>query len=667
MFRRVGMYCLALCALASGVDAAEPALVPRAMLFSHPIHTLPLLSPDGTRLAYLAPTKSGALGIWIRPVHVGEPGRLIIDGGAAGVVGYRWAEDDVHILYWRDADGDENWHLFAVDVLTGEIKDLTPIRGVKVQNLLLDPRHPKQILVGLNDRDPSVADMYRIDLDTGARVLDTQNPGDVMSWAADQDFSIRAATAFDPKTAATVLRVRDNVGAPWRDLTSWAFHDAIFLGQVNGGSVAPAFRSADTVLAVSTTGVDKSRLVAIDIHTGIERAIAQGSCPIAEDVGEMPGGVMPADYRPVILSNPDNGTTDAVVLDCADREWAVVNPAVAKDLTFLKGRVRGFPYVISRDRADRHWIIADLSGDRPNIYSLYDRTTHTLTRVFQEESPLASKPFVRPRPGTIKARDGLDIPIYLTRKPGAHPRPLLLVVHGGPWFRDRQDFDPSVQLFADRGYAVLQVQYRGSAGYGKAFMNAGDHEFGLKMRDDLIDAVEWAIHEKVAAPGRIGVFGASAGGYLALRVTEERPDLFRATVDLVGPTDLKYQMESMSKSSLPVMTRWLTRVGDVINDPSLNRRLSPHFDKPSPQNAFLIAQGANDPRVNRQNSDRLAANLRRKGIPVRYLLYLNEGHGFARPENNLDFYGRLEAFLSERLGGQAEPMIAQPGIKVEVK
>ncbi|HEY0341489.1 MAG TPA: prolyl oligopeptidase family serine peptidase, partial [Steroidobacteraceae bacterium] len=308
-----------------------------------------------------------------------------------------------------------------------------------------------------------------------------------------------------------------------------------------------------------------------------------------------------------------------------------------------------------------------VSGDRAPEFSLYDRRTKTLKPLFSERPQLAGLRLPKPESFKITARDGLEIPVYLTRPTGDARRPLVLYPHGGPWSRDHDDYDPDVQLLVNRGYAVLQVEYRGSHGFGKAFLNAGNHEYGLKMRDDLIDAVAWAIQRGIADPARIGVFGASAGGYLSLRVTEARPDLFRATVDVVGPTDIKVLLESMPKSWLAIKARWVRRIGDVEHDEALNRKLSPQFAGPQARASFLIAQGANDPRVNPRHSESMVAKLRAQGATVDYLLYLDEGHGFSRPENNLDFYGRLEEFLARTLGGRAQPATPQPGARVEIR
>jgi dipeptidyl aminopeptidase/acylaminoacyl peptidase len=554
--------------------------------------------------------------------------------------------------------------LHAVDTRTGENKDLTPFAGVSMQNLLLNPRYPHEVLVALNKRSRMSFDMYRINLDDGSLHLEATNPGDVLSWTADRNFEVRAATAFLPGTGTTVVRVRDQPGGAWRDLVSWRFEDAVFPGQVNGGSVVAGFAAdGSSLYLMSTTGSDHAQLTAIELGSGKERTAVAGDCDVAED--DSYGGTA-YDIRPIILQNPQTGEPDAVALECAERRWQAVNPAVRGDLEELQTRTPGFPFIIDRDRADTRWIVATLAGDRPIEYSLYERATHTLKFLFSEYPELPAQRLARPAHFNITARDGLRIPVYLTQPAGGGRHPLILYPHGGPWARDHYEFDPLIQLLVNRGYAVLQPEYRGSTGYGKVFLNAGNHEYGLKTRDDAIDAVEWTIHQGIADPQRIGVLGFSAGGYLALRVTEARPDLFRATVDVVGPTDVAASLATIPPNWEAVKTRWVRRIGDAEHDEALNLRISPRFEHEPIPGSIFVAQGANDVRVKRELSDAFVTLLRKRGAQVTYVVYRDEGHGFVRPENNFDFYGRVEEYLAQRLGGRAQPWRAQPGAQVEI-
>ena len=660
------------CGLGAGTAfATAPAAAPnpaplltREQLFAPPQRSLPQLSPDGKRIAYLAPDSHGVANIWLSDDSLKPAATGALTHDMRGIPGFRWAEDDSHILYWQDNDGDEKWHLHAVDTRTGESKDLTPFAQVSMQNLLLNPQHPHEVLVALNKRSRMLFDMYRINLDDGSIRLEATNPGDVLSWTADRDFEVRAATAFLPGNGSTVVRVRDKPGGSWRDLVSWRFEDAVFPGQINGGSVVAGF-SADgsSLYLMSNTGSDHAQLTRIELDSGRERTVVGGDCDVAED--ESYGGTA-YDIRPTILRNPQTGEPDAVALECAERRWQSVNPAVRADLEELQARTPGFPMIIAQDRANARWIVATLTAARPIEYSLYERTSHTLKFLFSEYPALAALRLPRMTHVNITARDGLSIPVYLTQPAGGGRHPLILLPHGGPWARDHYEFDPVTQLLVNRGYAVLWVEYRGSTGYGKAFLNAGNNQYGLKTRDDAIDAVEWTIHNGVADPQRIGVLGFSAGGYLALRVTEARPDLFRATVDVFGPTDVAASLATIPPNWEAVKTRWVRRIGDAEHDQALNLRISPRFEHEPITSSLFVAQGSNDVRVKKELSDAFVDGLRKRGAKVTYVVYRDEGHGFVRPENNIDFYGRVEEFLAQRLGGRAQPWRAQPGAQVEI-
>jgi dipeptidyl aminopeptidase/acylaminoacyl peptidase len=645
---------------------AEAPLVPRAVFFGAPEKTSPMISPDGRWLTYVAPTDEGSFNVWLTKTESQEANaKPLTHAPGKGIDGYRWAEDNTHILYWQDHEGDEKWHLYAADIRSGNVKDLTPFPQAKIQNLITNPHHPHEILVGLNKRDPMLFDMYRINLDDGSLQADTQNPGDVLSWSADQDFVVRGATAFVPDTGMTVLRILNTKDNTWHSIAGWHFEESPFAGQVNGGSLVPGFtKDGRSMYAISPTGSDKTRLVKIDVASGHEELVAGSDCDIAEDTGY--AGVS-YDLRPMLMMSPTTGEPDAVTFECGERTWHPLNKTVRMDLQLLQKYLHRFPYIVSRDRADTLWVVAAWAGDRPTEYSLFDRHAKLLTPLGTEFPQLETQPLRKPESFEVTARDGLKIPAYLTRPSGSGSAPLVLFPHGGPWARDHDDFDPIVQLLANRGYAILQVEYRGSVGFGKTFLNGGNHEFGLKMRDDLIDATEWAIQKGYADPKRVGVFGISGGGYLSLRVSEARPDLFRAVVDVVGPTDVGFLLASMPKNWQATKARWVRRIGDAEHDEELNRKLSPQFDTESLQTSFLIAQGANDPRVNMRHSDSIVTRLRDKGASVEYVVYLDEGHGLARPESNIDFYGRVEAFFARTLGGKAEPVGKETGADVEVR
>lgn len=643
---------------AASADSAWP-LVPRSVLFGNPEKAAPTLSPEGSRIAYLASDESGVLQVWIGSAELKEALPVTHDPHR-GVGLYAWAADGKHILYSQDSDGDETFHIYSVDLETKVVRDLTPFQGVGAQNLMVSAARPNEILVGLNLRKRDAFDLYRIDLTSGAVRLDTENPGDVLSFTADPDFVIRAATAFDPVTAETILRVRDAADAPWRDLVVWPFEKGTMYGQVNGGSVVIDFApDGRSLYLASARDSETQRCERVDATTGRTLEVVAED-PRADVAAAFPNG---NDMAPWAMVDPATHQLEAVAFEYGLPEWHFVDPAARDDFAVLAREHRGVLQVVSRTRDNRRWIVQQIVDDGPIRYLLYDRATRAARLLFEDRPELTKYPLGKTEVVTIEARDRLKLPAYLTLPPGGARKnlPLILYPHGGPWMRDAWGFDPTVQILATRGYAVLQVQFRGSIGFGTTFLNAGTHQFGLAMEDDLIDGVRWAIKEGIADPKRLGVTGASAGGYATLRAIEVHPDLFAAAVDLVGPSDLKLLFTTMPAGWGAVKTRWVRRMGDVEHDDVLNQKLSPLYHVEQIKTPLMIGQGANDPRVKIANSDRIVAAMREENLPVIYLVYPDEGHGFARPENNLDFFGRVEEFFAQHLGGRAEPWVKIEG------
>jgi len=652
----------AVLAIAASAAADPPPLVPREVLFGNPVREFPAVSPDGTRLAWLAPDAKGVMQVWVAGLD-GSGARAVTHDPHRGVETYRWAGDSRHLLYDQDSDGDENFHVYSAELEGGIVRDLTPFQGVKAQNLRTSPRKPGEILVGLNLRKRDAFDMYRVDLESGAVRLDTENPGDVLSWTTDPDFTIRAATAFDPKTQETVVRVRDRGDAPWREILRMPFEDATMFGQYNGGSVIAGFEPDGRLLdVVSALHSPMQRMEKVDAATGATLAVVAEDprSDVADDL---------FDVVPLVLKEPRSGRLQAVAFEYGMREWRFLDPAVRADLETLGRSHRGFLAPISRDDADRRWVVLQLVDDGPFTFFLWDRDARKETPLFQDQPELSKYALARQQFVTFPSRDGRTLPAYLTLPAGVPAKnlPLVLFPHGGPWARDHWGFDAVVQWLANRGYAVLQVQFRGSTGFGKKFLNLGNHEFGLKMEDDSIDGARWAISDGIADPKRLAIMGASAGGYATLRAITENPEMFVAAVDLVGPTDVSLLLSTMPAGWGAVKNRWIRRIGDVEHDAELNRKLSPLYHAEAIRTPLMIGQGANDPRVNIENSNRMVAALRAKKIPVDYVVYTDEGHGFQRPENNLDFFGRAEEFLARHLGGRAEPWKKIPGSTAEVR
>ena len=622
----------------------------------------PQISPDGEQLAWLAPDKNGVVNVWIGSIDRTKE-RAVTNETHRPIDWYTWAGDSKHILYLQDNAGDEINHLFSADLTNNKVRDLTPFPGVRAQNVLTDLQHPKFVLVALNRRDPQAFDMYRVDLETGAVTLEATNPGDVLTWTTDNDFVIRAATAFDGKSGNTLIRVRDAVDKPWRDLVVMPFEQALFDGQVVGGSLIAGFAPDGKSLIIhSALHSDTGRLVRVDLRDGKElEVLAQD--PQADVADSGPGS------GPSVLCDPMTHAVQAVEFDYMKPAWVFLDPKVEADFAVIGKDMPAFLDLVSRDRADKKWIVAIRRSEAPAGYFFFDRTTKKRHWLF-DEKPALTKSYRAPKkPVVIKARNGLELVSYLTTPLGVPAKnlPLVLLIHGGPWFRDNFDFDPEVQLLANRGYAVLQVNYRGSTGFGLKFLNAGTNEWGRGTQEDLFDAVKWAIDQGTADPKRIAAMGWSGGGFATLLALEMRPEMFACGIDGVGPADLATLFRSFPSYWSNIMTRWRRRGGDFDHNEKLNREVSPLYHVDKIRAPLLIGQGQNDPRVTIANSDAMVAALRKAKREVTYVVYPDEGHGFARPENNLDFYGRVEEFLAKHLGGRAEPWKKIEGATAELR
>jgi dipeptidyl aminopeptidase/acylaminoacyl peptidase len=657
-----------ICALFLGVCAAQaglPPLIPRQILFSNPARTDPKISPDGSQLSWLAPDKSNTLNVWTSALDRTNA-RCVTNETGDPIEWYTWAADGKHILYLHDNAGDEIPHLFSVDLTSGNVRDLTPFRGVRAQNVLTDSRHPGAVLVAMNLRDRTKFDMYRVDVQTGAVAVEAENPGDVLTWKADNSFVIRAATAFDGRTGRTIIRVRDAVDKPWRDLVVMPFERALFAGQVVNGSLIAGFDSdGKSLLIVSALDSDKGRLVRVDLQDGHEIGVVveDPRCDVAF------AGVGRLGMQPAVILDPVTDAPQAVEFDYTTPQWSFLDPKLKADFDTINGEAPGFVDLVSRDNADRIWVVAIRKSDAPAKFYTYDRDTKRLTPLFDENPYLAKFKRAAKRPVVIKARDGLDLVTYLTTPFGIEPKklPLVVLIHGGPWDRDSDDYDQEVQFLANRGYAVLQVNYRGSVGFGIKFLNAGNLQVGLGMVEDLFDAARWAIEQKIADPKRIAAMGGSMGGFATLRALEMRPDLFACGVDECGPADEATGLRTFPNYWSNIIARWRRREGDVDHDENWNRKISPLYHVDAIRAPLLIGQGKNDPRVTIANADAMVAALRKAKREVTYVVYLDEGHGFARPENQFDFYGRIEEFLAKHLRGRAEPWKKVTGSTAELR
>jgi dipeptidyl aminopeptidase/acylaminoacyl peptidase len=611
------------------------ALIPRKVLFGNPQRTQPRICPDGQRLAYIAPL-DGVLNVWVGPVGSDAGGGAfepVTRDTDRGIRLYFWAEDGRHLVYLQDKGGNEDWQLYAVDPATKETRDLTPFENVQARPLEKNKHFPDELLVELNRRDPQLHDVHRLNLATGDLKLVAENPGNVAGWVADVDMQVRAALSAYPDGGFGLL-VRKTEEDDWHELLRWGPEDSL-----NSGPVGFSEDGARMFLKDSREA-NAARLVRLDLLTEEVEILA-------EDPDYDVSGV---------LVHPDTREVQAAAFTRARTEWIVLDEAVREDFAAIAKLHPGDFAVVSRDRADENWLVVFTADDGPASYYAYDRDEKQGTHLFDDRSDLKEYTLAPMEPVSFEARDGLKIYGYLTVPPalGRENLPMVLNVHGGPWARDLWGYDPEAQWLANRGYACLQVNYRGSTGYGKRLLNAGNREWGAKMHDDLVAAVGWAVEEGIADPERVAIYGGSYGGYAALVGATFTPDLFRCAVDIVGPSNLITLIKSIPPYWKPLIAVFHERVGNPETEEEFLESRSPLFRVDQIKVPMLIAQGANDPRVKQAESEQIVAAMEEKGIDHEYILFPDEGHGLAKPENRLKFYAAAERFLAKHLGGRSQ-------------
>ncbi|MEO2005790.1 MAG: S9 family peptidase [Candidatus Poribacteria bacterium] len=638
----VGLLLLFVCCIRCRVaSATAPPLIPLAVLFGNPERVDARLSPDGRLLAYRAPDDNGVMQLWVRSLREGDD-RIVSSEPKRGVPFYFWPYDGRHLIYGQDSDGDEGWHLHSIDLESHVTRDLTPFRGVRAEMIAFSPAVPDEILVGLNLEDRRKSDVYRVNLRNGAVELDTVSPGAVEGWKADKGLVIRAGVLSAPDGGRELICP---AGDEWEPILRWSAEE---LGWTVGVS-----SDGGTIYVIGNHDSDTHRLLAVDVRSREETVLAEDG---AYDVGET-------------ARHPTLGHPQAAGISRETLEWKIVDDEIEDDLVALDAIQRGQFRIVSRDVADELWVVLYETDDASPRFYLYERATRTHTLLFASQPQLDEATLAQMEPISFRSRDGLTLHGYLTAPVGVPPRdlPTVVYVHGGPYGRDNWGYRASTQWLANRGYAVLQINFRGSTGYGKAFMNAGDREWGGRMHDDLLDGVDWIVERGTADRSRIAIMGASYGGYATLVGLTFTPDVFAAGVDLVGPSNLVTFLSDIPPYWETLRPMMMRRIGDPEKDEEFLRSRSPLHFADQIQAPLLIAQGANDPRVRRAESDRIADAMRARGKTVEYIVYTDEGHGLARPENRLHFFARAEAFLAKYLGGRAEPPTEVEGHSAEVQ
>ncbi|MEW2392359.1 S9 family peptidase [Streptomyces venezuelae] len=614
-------------------------------LFGSPVRAGASISSDGTRIAYLAPWR-GRLNVWVENLDSDEEPRCVTADDNRSVHTFHWTDDPRWLLYEQDGDGDEMWHVHRVDLDHPEAGavDLTPFPGVVALGLDTAAARPGKAFLHLNKRNPVEFDLYELDIATGELTVLAQNPGQSAGWMCTPGGELYAQLLT---AEGDIQLARWDTSAGSGGLRPVATFD----GADYPLSIQPFELTPDGtgVWLGSNRNSDRTRLVRLDLATGEETGV--DSHPVFDlDTRCV---VFPALPSPLIR-NPYTGALlgarylgERQVIHALDPHFAAVLPN-------LERLSDGDLAAVSCDASGRRWV-AVFSHDRdPGVTYLYDHATRETRLLYRPYPHLDPEVLAPMAPVVIPARDGLRLPAYLTLPVGVDPvgLPTVLLVHGGPWFRDTWGFNPVVQLLANRGYAVLQVNFRGSMGYGKAFLKAGIGELAGTMHDDLIDAVDWAVGRGYADRDRVAVFGGSYGGYAALVGAAFTPDVFAAAIDTCGPSNLVTYLRTLPEFARPgLVNNWYLYAGDP-SDPEQEADLlarSPISRVDRIRTPLMVVQGANDVRVVKAESDRIVDALRARGVEVEYMVKENEGHGFVNPENNIDLYRAAERFLARHL------------------
>lgn len=629
-------------------------MIPRALLFGNPTIGSASISPDGQWLAWAA-SDDGVMNVWVAPRNDRDAARQLTFDRRRGVSGHSWSRDSAYLLFSQDNDGDENYKLFAVEVATGTQRCLTPFDGTRAGITRISRKTPGRILIGLNRRDKRYPDLFALELATGEMELVLENPG-FAGFIVDDDYRVRFAVGPTPQGGRQLLEPDGSGG--WKTCSIVDPEDA----RTTGWSHLD--RTGSTLYGLDSRGRDTTALVATDLGTGAVTVL--GGSPLADVTGMVTD---PDTYRPVAFWTHHERPT-----------LHVLDESVRADVDFLNVQNIGEWGVSSRTQDDQLWLVGAGTDTAPGITWLYDRARKKLERLFVHRPELMNLPLARMQSTIVTSRDGLPLVCYLTLPRAADsgeplkaraPQPLVLMVHGGPWDRDRFGFNSMHQWFASRGYAVLSVNFRSSTGFGKRFINAGDGQWGRKMDEDLDDAVDWAIRAGIADASRIAIVGGSYGGFAVLSALTRQPGRYVCGVDIVGPSNLESLLKAIPAQWEHERQMLYRAVGNPTTPEGQAelRARSPLHSAAAIADPLLIAQGANDPRVPQRESDQMVEQLVSRGIPVTYLLFPDEGHGFSREPNRLVFNAMMEAFLARHLGGELEPFEIDdfPGNTLQIK
>jgi dipeptidyl aminopeptidase/acylaminoacyl peptidase len=627
-------FALPLPAHAAGIPKAYPV----RDFFSNPEKAYFRLSADGKTLGFMQPVSvDGAprrLNVFVQPLKGSQPvgeARRLTGETARDISIYSWKGSD-RVLYVKDFGGDENFHVVSVDVKTGKVTDLTP--GDKVRAEILDelPDDPHHILVTHNRRNAEVFDVYRIDLRSGKETLVAKNPGDIVGWKTDHAGRVRVATRTDGLKTVTLYRAGET--DEFAPIITTDFKTEV--------DVAAFTADNQRLYAISNRGRDKKALVTIDPAQPEKEQLVF----VHPDV-DLGGATWSRLRKKITVANFVTDRIERKFFDSASRQ---VYQRVAAKVPGMEVTLQ------SATQAEDKFIVAAGNDRTPGTRYIYDLKADSLSVLAEINPKIPAADMAPQKPISYRSRDGLTINGYLTLPLGREPKDLACVVHphGGPWARDVWGYNPEVQFLANRGYCVLQLNFRGSTGYGRQFWEASFGQWGLKMQDDITDGVQWLIQQGVADAKRVGIYGASYGGYATLAGVTFTPDLYAAAVNYVGVSNLFTFMNTIPPYWRTELPKIYEMVGDPEKDKERMTRTSPALNADKIKTPLMVVQGARDPRVNKAESDQMVQALQKRGVDVPYIVKDNEGHGFRNEENQYEFYGAMEAFLGKHLKPQVQ-------------
>ena len=604
--------------------SSSPQKIALKDFFRNPEKTAFQISPDGKYLSFLAPYEN-RLNIFVQEIGKENVSRItsVTDRDIAG---YLWKNNN-RIVYLRDSKGEENYHLFAVDKDGANLVELTPFEGVRVNITDELEDFDDVMLIEMNKRDPKVFDVYRLDINKGSMTLSAENPGNVGGWITDHDGKIRAAITTDGVN--TSLLYRESEDKQFKTVLTTSFKDTL----------RPLFFTFDNknIYASSNLGRDKSAIIKYDIESAKETEV------IFEHADVDCEALHYSRKRKVLTS---------VSYYTWKHERHFLDKEIENIFRRLEKDLGGYEITIAdKNKNEDKFLIRTYSDRSLGSYYFYDKNSDALTKLTDVSPWLDENDMPEIKPVSYKSRDGLKINGYLTLPKGSTGKNLPVVInpHGGPWHRDIWGYNPEIQFLANRGYAVFQMNFRGSTGYGKKFWEISFKQWGRKMQDDISDGVKWIIDEGIADPKRIAIYGGSYGGYATLAGLTFTPDLYACGIDYVGVSNMFTFMKSIPEYWKPHLEMMYEMAGDPVKDKKLMEEISPVFHVDKIKAPLFIAQGRMDPRVNVNESDQMVEALRKRGIDVPYMVKDNEGHGFANQENRFDFYEAMEKFLKEHL------------------